>query len=219
MTVGETINVVDNLFLQHMLVELRDKNTKCPRFRHILNLMGEFMAYEISKILDVQETDVLTPLGVSAKGYRIRDYYDIVLIAILRASIPMIFGATHVFEEAEIGFISAKRIEGEMSENFEMEVKVEYSNLPNLGGKVVIIMDPMLATGSTLVKILKQIYQNGKPKKVIIASVIATMQGIKRIKRSFSDVIFFTIAIDEKLNSKGYIVPGLGDAGDRAFNC
>ena len=213
------IKVIENPILLQLLTELRDRNTDCTRFREILNLMGMLLAYEISKSFETEKIKVRTPLNVDADGFKLKDFDNIVLVAVLRASVPMINGAAMIYEKAKIGFISAKRIEGVMSENLEMEVRVDYSNLPNVDGKVVIVMDPMLATGSTLIRILEKIFENGKPKKVIIVSVIATEQGASRIIKKFADVDLYTVAVDKKLNSRGYIVPGLGDAGDRAFDC
>ncbi len=178
------------------------------------------MAYEISNHLNLKPVKVETPLGVKAHGFQLAGMENIILVAILRASLPMIHGALEVFYNANVGFISAKRIEnGGFLSNLEMEVRIDYFNLPPVDEKTLIVMDPMLATGSTLMRVLKKIYEAGSPKGVYIASIIATPIGIEKLTKEFSDIKIFTLAVDEKLNSKGYIVPGLGDAGDRSFNC
>ena len=217
--VEEGVKILDNPFLQQILTELRSKYTRCGRFRELLKIVGFLSAYEIARLLEVEEVNVETPLNVVTKGNKIKDFNNIVLIAILRASIPMVQGALKIFNNARVGFISAKRVESEMPKNLEMEVIIDYINLPDLNDHIVIIMDPMLATGSTLIEVIKRIKKRGNPKMIIISSVISTEAGINRVKSQYGDVIFTTLAIDEKLNSKGFIVPGLGDAGDRAFNC
>ncbi len=185
-----------------------------------MRVVGRFMAYEISNYLDLEKVKVETPLGVVAHGYKLKDMDQVILVAILRASLPMINGALEVFYNANVGFISAKRIEnGDLSPDLEMEVRIDYFNLPPVNGKTLIIMDPMLATGSTLIKVLRKIYEVGSPKNVYIASIISTPVGIEKLLKEFNNIRIFTLAVDEKLNKKGYIVPGLGDAGDRSFNC
>ena len=212
--------ILKNNFLKHVLTMLRDKSTPCHRFRELVKTVGRFMAYEISNYLDLEEVNVETPLGVRAQGFKLNEMQNIILVAILRASLPMISGALEVLYNANVGFISAKRLEDDnVSPNFEMEVRIDYFNLPPVDGKTLIIMDPMLATGSTLVKVLRRIHEAGSPKNVFVASIIATPIGIERLTKEFGNLKIFTLAVDKRLNDKGYIVPGLGDAGDRSFNC
>lgn len=139
------------------------------------------------------------------------------LIAILRAALPLVEGFSEVFEEAPIGFVVAKRKEKSGSESIDFDVEITYIKIPTIENRIVIIPDPMLATSSTLITVLDKILKYGKPKRIIFCGVIASKYGINRIKSVYPHVEIYTVAIDEKLDSHGFIVPGLGDAGDRAF--
>ena len=214
------VKELENKYLKHILTILRDKKTDCSTFRSLVKEAGRFIAYEISNFMETEKVTIETPLNVKAEGLKIKNMKNIILVAILRASLPMINGALDVFYTANVGFVSAKRVETEeIDPSLDMDVRIDYYNLPPVSEKVLVIMDPMLATGSTLIRVLKKIYSQGKPQKTYIASIIATPYGIKRILDEFPDVTIITIQIDKELNKQGYIVPGLGDAGDRSFNC
>ena len=201
-------------YIQELLTVLRDKNTPCHVFRNYLEEMGIFIAYEISRDLDFEEITVKTPLGV-ASGFRLRD--PVVLIGILRAALPMVYGMLRVFKKAQIGVVAARRIEEAGSRNNDFMVEIPYEREPDLNDKVVIIADPMIATASTIVRIISRIKGRWQPKKIIVAAIIGSKFGVERLIKEHPDVLLYITAVDEKLNEHGYIVPGLGDAGDRAF--
>lgn len=202
-------------YLQTLLTKLRDRKTNFIEFRKIVREIGIFMAYEIANRLDYKTIDVETPLGL-AKGATRKD--EIVLVIVLRAALPLVNGMMEVFRDAYLGVIAAKRVENnENHASLDFGVEVSYFKLPKIDNRVVIIADPMLATGSTMNIILRKIKEIGKPKKIVLATIISSKPGIERIQKLHPDVDVYTLAIDEKLNDRGYIVPGLGDAGDRAF--
>jgi len=218
--VNSVVHVIDNPYLQEMLTRLRDKNTSYVDFRKILEELGYLLGIELSRSLTLEEVYVETPLRVKARGIRIKDVDNIVLIAILRASLPFIWGLLKAYPKAKLGIIVARRVEEHVkytSEGMVFDVEISYENTPYINeNTVVIIADPMIATGSTIRKVLLRIREN-KPKKVIIVSVIATNYAIKRISEVYDKIEFYTLSIDKELDSRGYIIPGLGDAGDRSF--
>ena len=209
------INASETSFLiSEATGKLRDKNTSPAQFRITLKRMGNFLAYEASKHFDTKISSVETPLG-KANFEEQKD--DIVVISILRAALPMSEGVLEILPDAAVGVISTSR--GKMLENDGTDFRIDcaYINIPYLEEKVAIIVDPMLASGSTMLFLLKQI-ENQKPKKIIILCAIAAKFGIERILEHYPEALILAGAIDPILNDKGYIVPGLGDAGDRAFN-
>jgi uracil phosphoribosyltransferase len=209
------VNASETSFLiSEAIGKLRDKKTSAASFRITLKRIGNFLAYEASKYLDTKTSAVETPLGV-ANFDEHKD--EIVVISILRAALPMSEGVLEVLPDAAVGVISTSR--GKMLEKDGTNFRIDcaYMNIPYLEDKVAIIVDPMLASGSTMLFLLKQL-ENQKPKKVIILSAIAAKFGIERIIQNYPEVLILAGAIDPILNEKGYIVPGLGDAGDRAFN-
>jgi uracil phosphoribosyltransferase len=181
------------------------------RFRTNLERLGTLMAYEVSKSLDFESKTITTPLKETSVQL---PNDDIVLISILRAALPFMDGFLKVYDKASVGFIGAWRKE----EGDSIEVSLDYTAAPDLNGKTVILMDPMLATGKSLVVALNQILKNGRPKKMHICSVISAPEGISYVKENIKiDYQMWTWAVDEKLNEQSYIVPGLGDAGDLSF--
>ena len=206
--------ILTHPYLQSLLTKLRDKNTKYSVFRDIVRDSGRYIAYEISRELDFKKVTVETPLGI-AEGLVFCS--DIVLIMILRASLPLVDGMMEIFKHARVGVVSAKRIEEKKENNTIFNVVIPYERIPDVDGKTVIIADPMLATATTMIEILKRVKERGKPKKLIIATLIASEYGVNRIERLHPDAQIYTLAIDKELNENGYIIPGLGDAGDRAF--
>lgn len=196
------------------LAELRDisKQNDRMRFRRNLERLGEIMAYEISKEMAYQTTSVMTPLESTTVELIANQP---VVIPILRAAVPFFQGVMNYFDQADSGFIGAYRKE---SENEELTIDFNYLTAPSLEGREVILVDPMLATGKSFVKSLNNLYKNGLPSKVHIVSVIAAPEGIQHIKEHITvDHKFWLCALDERLNHKQYIVPGLGDAGDLAY--
>jgi len=210
--------VVDHPFAQQELTKIRNKNTNQIQFRKGLVRLGRICGYELMKILDKQEIEVETPLE-KCKGIKIVDEERIVIINILRAAFPLVEGLLKAFPLAKQGVISAKRIESRKNNELEFDIEVNYVKIPDLTeNDVVIIADPMLASGSTLMKVIEHINKKGRiHKKTIALSVISSEYAIKKMTSAFPNITFVTVAIDPKMNEKGYILPGLGDAGDRSF--
>ena len=202
--------------LSRYVRELRDTSIQTDplRFRKNLERIGEIMAYEISKHLDYHDEEVTTPLD-KANAKEISD--KIVLATILRAGLPFHQGFLNYFDHAENAFVSAYRKYREKGDKFD--VLVEYLASPDIEGKTLIIVDPMLATGSSMELGYRALLQNGTPAKIHVASVIASQQAIDYVANAFPQDIttVWTAAIDPEINSHSYIVPGLGDAGDLAF--
>lgn len=196
------------------LYELRDiAIQKDPmRFRRNLERMGELLAYEISKTLKYKSETVRTPLG-TAPTASLRN--ELVLATILRASIPFHQGFLNMFDHAENAFVGAYR--GHHLQNDEFEVEMDYITSPNLTGKIVILMDPMLATGRSLEKVYHALLRFGVPAQTHIASVIASPEGVDYIRSRMPECRLWLGAVDDHLNEQYYIVPGLGDAGDLAY--
>lgn len=213
----EIINFDDtpSLVSRYML-ELRDVNIqKDPmRFRLNLDRIGEVMAYEISKRLEYKKVEVSTPLGV-AECHDIAD--KVVLATILRAGLPLHHGFLNFFDHAENAFVSAYRRYKEKGDSFD--VLVEYLASPEIEGKTLILVDPMLATGSSMELAYKAMLTKGNPAKIHVASVIASRKSVEYVTQHFPEekTTVWIGAIDDEVNAHSYIVPGLGDAGDLAY--
>lgn len=202
--------------LNRYMRELRDVTIQNDplRFRRNLERIGEIMAYEISKRLDYQETEIDTPLAKT----RVKEHSDqIVLATILRAGLPFHHGFLNYFDHAENAFVSAYRKYKEKGDKFD--VLVEYLASPDINGKTLIIVDPMLATGSSMELGYRALLNNGTPARIHVASVIASQQAVDYVAKVFPqyNTTIWTASIDPEINSHSYIVPGLGDAGDLAF--
>ncbi len=210
--------MIVNLSQQHSLIsnwvaELRDVSiqTDRMRFRRNLERIGEVAAYEISKVLPFEEKEIQTPLGVAV--HKLMKEQP-VLATILRAGLPLHQGLLNFFDQADNAFISAYR---KHNKDGSFEISLDYVSCPELEGRVVIISDPMLATGSSLVKTIHFLKAEGKPREIHIVAAIACTVGIEYVKRAEPSVTIWCGDIDDELTAKGYIVPGLGDAGDLAF--
>jgi len=205
----------ENSILSQYLAEVRDMNIQSDsmRFRKNMERISEIFAFEISKTLKYEKEEVITPLG--SAGVPVLKEYP-VLISVLRAGLPMHRGFQNIFDKSASAFISAYR-KAEKNEKFV--IKIEYFSSPDLTDKTIILADPMIATGSSIVAAYKEITNRGKPKHIHIAVVIASMEGINYIKKHLPDknVTIWVGAIDDELTAQAYIVPGLGDAGDLAF--
>ncbi len=200
--------------LSQFITELRDVHVQndSMRFRRNLERIGEIFAYEISKKMDWKKTEVKTPLGVSA-AYALDQ--QPVLATILRAGLPLHQGILNYFDKGENAFISAYR---KHHKDHSFEIKLEYFASPDLNGKIVILSDPMLASGHSILAACQEILQNGKPKHIHIAAVIGSEAGVSYVRKNLPDnVTIWLGAIDPELNAQAYIVPGLGDAGDLAY--
>ncbi|CAL2081624.1 uracil phosphoribosyltransferase [Tenacibaculum sp. 190524A02b] len=205
----------NNSILNKFLLEIRDVSVQkdAMRFRRNIERIGEILGYELSKELEYSEEKTTTPLGTKTSSIPVN---DIVLCSILRAGLPLHNGLLNYFDDAENAFISAYRHHPNNDENFE--IKVEYFASPDINDKTLFLIDPMLATGKSLVAVYQAILKYGKPKKIHVISVIGSQEGVSYVKEHFPDTTELWIAdIDAVLNEKGYIVPGLGDAGDLAF--
>ena len=196
-----------------ILAELRDENIQKDRLRFRFNLerAGEILAYEISRSLSYSAKEVITPLG-SLEMQVLSE--QPVITSILRAGLPMHNGFLRMFDHADNGFISDYR---QHTHGNEFIVKVEYMACPDLEDRVLIITDPMIATGKSLVLSYQSLLSYGKPKEVYIAAVLASEAGIEQLKIQLPHAKIFVGEIDRELTAKSYIVPGLGDAGDLAF--
>ncbi|NNE29485.1 MAG: uracil phosphoribosyltransferase [Saprospiraceae bacterium] len=202
-----------NSIANHFIAEIRDVAIQKDRirFRRNLERIGEVMAYEISKNLSYKAKDIETPLG-HANENLIED--RIVLATILRAGIPFHAGFLNVFDFADNAFVSAYR---RHHRDGSFEIHTDYHSCPSLDGSVLVLADPMLATGSSMEVALNSLLENGKPKEIHIATAIASTLGLGHIQRLFPEAHCWIGALDEELTGKSYIVPGLGDAGDLAY--
>lgn len=201
--------VLDHPLIQHRLTLLRDKKTPKEEFRKLVEEMGTLMAFEITRDLPLKERRVETPLA-KTKG-KVLKGPPVAIIPILRAGIEMAEGMVKIIPQAEVGHIGIYRDEKTLK-----PVKY-YAKLPkNLRNKEIIVVDPMLATGGSGVAALDFLKKRGA-RKIRFICLVAAPEGIKAIHKAHSEITIYTAAIDKRLNAKGYIVPGLGDAGDRLF--
>lgn len=206
-----------NSIINQYLAEMRDVDYQKNRllFRNNIMRIGEFEAFEISKTLSYEAKDVTTPLGVS----RVNVPTDkIVLATIFRAGLPFHNGFLNIFDHAGNAFVSAYR-EYKDIEHHEVDIHIEYLATPNIDGKTLIIVDPMLATGGSMELGYKAILTKGTPKQIHVCSVIASPEGIDHIKKTFPEdkTTIWCAAIDPGMNEHKYIVPGFGDAGDLCY--
>jgi uracil phosphoribosyltransferase len=195
------------------LAELRDVNMQQDRMRFRKNLerLGSIFAYEISKTLDQKEMEVETPLGQASCQIHSD---SLVLCPILRAALPLHYGMLDFFDDADSAFISAYR---KHHRDGTFEISVDYITCPDLTDKTLILIDPMLATGSSIQASIQGLREYGVPRKTHVVSVIASSFGVNYIRRYYPNAELWLAAIDDELTAKSYIVPGLGDAGDLAF--
>lgn len=201
-----------NSIAQSILAEIRDIRIQSDRARFRFNLerLGELMAFEISKTLTYRTDRVDTPLGSSEYS---KLEQQPVLIAVMRAALPYWSGFQKIFDQADTGFIGAYRREGN-----EISIQVDYTALPDVTGKDVILIDPMLATGKSMVDTVQLLKKKGNFRSIKLAALIASPQGIQLIQNELGkEISIWTYAIDRDLNAQSYIVPGLGDAGDLCF--
>lgn len=203
-----------NSIFNQYIAEIRDEGIQkdSMRFRRNLERIGEVLAYEISKTFVYEPQEIITPLGVTQvplmKGQP-------VIATILRAGLPLHQGVLNYFDRAENAFVSAYR---RHHKDGTFDIHVEYLSAPDLTGKELILCDPMLATGASMVLAYKALLQRGKPRHTHIVSVIASTEGVEYVKKQLPEnVTIWTGAVDEELTVQSYIVPGLGDAGDLAY--
>lgn len=206
-----------NSILNQYLSEIRDYEIQTDRlrFRYNLQRIAEFMAIEISRNLTYEALEVQTPLGL-IEVPQLAD--ELVIASIMRAGIPMHDGMLRVFDHSDNAFIAAYRKYGK-DDGFE--IKLEYISCPNLQDKILIICDPMIATGVSMEQTYRNLMAYGTPRHTHIAGIISSTEGITYLEKRLNgdEVSIWTAAIDEEMTVKSYIVPGLGDAGDLAFGC
>lgn len=196
------------------MAEVRDIKVQNDRlrFRKNLSRLGEILAYEMSKSLDFSEKNINTPL--TSMNQKVIENQP-VLISIMRAGMPFFEGVQNFFDHADAGFVGAFRANDFSTTNL---IELSYFAVPNLSEKILVIVDPMLATGKSVVESIAQLKKYGTPRKIFLLAVIAAPEGIKFIADNIQTPIeLWCGAIDDKLNDKAYIVPGLGDAGDLAY--
>jgi uracil phosphoribosyltransferase len=201
--------------LKHYIAEVRDFEIQKDslRFRRNMERLGEIFAYEISKTLIWNQKEVITSLGTAQCEVLAEQP---VIATILRAGLPLHQGILNFFDKAENAFISAYR---KHHKNGRFDIQIEYTSCPNLNGKFLVVSDPMLATGASMVLAYKELIRRGKPQHTHIVAVLASAQGVEYIKKNLppDDYTLWLGEVDDELTAKAYIVPGLGDAGDLAF--
>ncbi|NCD43501.1 MAG: uracil phosphoribosyltransferase [Bacteroidia bacterium] len=205
----------NNSLVNRFLAELRDVEIQkdSMRFRRNLERVGEVLAIEISKTMAYVPREVVTSLGMTEMMVPAEDP---VLVTILRAGLPFHQGFLNYFDTAPSAFISCYR---KHTHGDDFEIKLEYASCPDITGKTLILTDPMLATGASLLMTYRELKRFGVPEHVHIVSVIASQEGINFLRRNlpYNRVTLWTLAVDQELTAKSYIVPGLGDAGDLAY--
>ena len=209
---------IEHALAKHTLTRLRNVETDQVGFRKGLVKLGRICGYEIiDRRLGTDPVTVQTPLAETT-GERVTQLDDVVIVNILRAATPFVEGLLKAFPRAKQGVISASRDESTRNPDGTFPIEVDYEKLPTIGGdNIIIVADPMLATGSTMTAVLDRLeaVTHGDPTTIVL-SAVAAPTGIDRVV-SEHDVDVLTVAVDDELNEEGFIVPGLGDAGDRAF--
>jgi len=204
-----------NSLFNQFIAEVRDEKIQkdSMRFRKNMERLGEIFAYELSKKMQYELKEVITSLGI-AEIQLLK--HQPVIASILRAGLPFHNGLLNFFDQAENAFISAYR---KHDKNGKFDIQIEYLSCPDITDKVLILADPMLATGASMVKTYKELITQGKPSHTYFVSVLASAEGIDYVRKhlSNSDVSIWVGAVDDELTAQAYIVPGLGDAGDLAF--
>ncbi len=200
--------VINHPLVKRDLTLLRDKSTPSPMFRAILRRTAALMAYEVTGDLRLRERSVRTPLETT-KGYEVVD--SVVLVPILRAGLGLVGGFVEVLPQARVGHIGMYRDERTLK---PVDYYLKFPTKLKEG--LVLVLDPMLATGGSGAAAVSVLKQKGA-KRIRFVSLVAAPEGVRRLTRMHPDVVVFTCALDRELNTKGYILPGLGDAGDRIF--
>jgi uracil phosphoribosyltransferase len=205
---NKSVFLIDHPIIKRDVTILRDKDTDSENFRAVLQRVSNILAVELSKEFSLTQTEIETPLE-KTKGSKLSS--DVILVPVLRAGLGMVNGFLQIIPEAKVGHIGLQRDEETLK-----PVEYYYKVPKNLESAEVVILDPMLATGGSASEALKYLKKRGAS-KMAFACIVAAPEGIEKINSEHPDVKIFAAAIDRELNSKGYIVPGLGDAGDRTF--
>jgi len=215
----EQASVVTHSLAQHTLTELRSVDTEQIAFRKGLVKLGRLCGYElIDEYVGTTERSVRTPLETTT-GERLTGLGDVVIVNVLRAATPFVEGLLKAFPAARQGVISASRDESAGMADGQFPIAVEYVKLPDIRPEdTVIVADPMLATGSTLSAVLAELLaDSAAPEQLLVLSAVSAPAGLERLGSAYPEATLVTVSIDDHLDDDGYIVPGLGDAGDRAF--
>jgi uracil phosphoribosyltransferase len=204
----KNVTVITHPLVQHNLTRLRDKRTRPQEFRRLLGEIASLMLYEATRSFATRRVSVTTPLATTP-GLQLQR--EVVLVPVLRAGLGMLDSILQLVPAARVGFIGLKR------EETTLRAMFYHKSLPkNLGRFEIILIDPMLATGGSSVAALDLLFELGG-KHVRMVNLVAAPEGIRRVNAAYPKLPIFTASVDKKLNEKGYIVPGLGDAGDRLF--
>ena len=195
--------------IKNLINQLRDTQTDALRFRQIIQELARFLAYEAFTLMHLEEKKVDTWQGEASFGFIPEE--ELMFIPILRAGLPMLDPVIEMFPKANSGFLAMARDET------THKAVLYYEKVPECKGKIVILLDPMVATGGSLADAIEFVKKH-KPKKIISLNIIGAPEGLEVIERDHSDIDIFIAQIDEKLNEDKFIIPGLGDAGDRAYN-
>lgn len=216
------LNIVNRKYAQSILTTLRNKNTSQIDFRKGLVRIGRILGLEIIEDYEIEELVIDTPLINNVKGYRIKDLEQTVIVTILRAAWPLTEGLIKILYSAKQGVIAARRVEEKGMHDWEFDVEISYVKIPNITPEsIVVISDVMVATGSTIIRALDELLKRGRAKRYYVACVITTPIAIDKLRRYADekeiDLRMYVVSVDPEIDNRGYIVPGLGDAGDRAF--
>lgn len=193
--------------------DLRNVNVQHNRlnFRRNMERIGEIAAFEISKTLEQKTVEITTPLDkISSQEIAVQP----VITTILRAGVPLFQGILNYFDKADCGFVAAYR---QHNANDYFSIKQDYLTCPDLNGRPLIVADPMLATGASLIEAIKDLLEHGKPTELHIVAAIASKQGVETIQNAYPEAKLWIGVVDDDLTEKGYITPGLGDAGDLSY--
>ena len=203
------IHELSNPVIKNLINQLRDTQTESLRFRQIIQELARLLAYEAFTLMHLEEKKINTWLGEASFGFLPEE--DLMFIPILRAGLPMLDPVIEMFPKANSGFLAMARDET------THEAVLYYDKIPECKGKIIVLLDPMVATGGSLADAIEFVKKH-HPKKIISLNIIGAPEGLKIIEKSHADIDLFIAQIDEKLNEDKFIIPGLGDAGDRAYN-
>ncbi len=212
-------HVITHALAKHTLSRLRSVETDQVAFREGLVELGRLCGFEIiDGMMETEYVSITTPLAETT-GEALKGLDDVVIVNVLRAATPFVEGLVDAFPQARQGVISAGRDEETgMNDEGEFPITVDYVKLPEITGEdTVIVADPMLATGSTMVEVLEEVVAMGDPERLVVLSAVSAPPGLVRVGEAYPRADVITVSIDERLDDDGYIVPGVGDAGDRAF--
>ena len=211
--------IVTHALAKHTLSDLRSAETEQVGFRNGLVKLGRICGYEIiDGMMETEYVSITTPLA-DTTGERVKGLDDVVIVNVLRAATPFVEGLLKALPQARQGVVSAGRDESAgMDEDGNFPISVDYVKLPDISEEdTVIVADPMLATGSTMAAVLEEVIAEATPERLLALSAVSAPDGLLHVREAVPSADLLTVAVDERLDEDGYIVPGLGDAGDRAF--